>query len=131
MLFRSTFFNDKLWVGASPTSGKVTISWTRFKDNPQTGYVESPIVAATSTNYGATWTNWVDVSGPYKYNQGSVPVYGNDGNIYVSFEGAVAADGYNDYNIVAKSTNGGASWTSAVVSRNVDENFPVFGGRGV
>ncbi len=127
----ATFFNDKLWVGASPTSGKVTISWTRFKDNPQTGYVESPIVAATSTNYGATWTNWVDVSGPYKYNQGSVPVYGNDGNMYVSFEGAVAADGYNDYNIVAKSTNGGASWTPAVVSRNVDENFPVFGGRGV
>ncbi len=127
----ATFFNDKLWVGSDPNSGKITISWTRFKDNPKYGYVESPIVAATSSNYGSSWTSWVDVSGQYKYNQGSVPVYGNDGNIYVSFEGAVAADGYNDYNIVAKSTNGGASWTQTVVSRNTDENFPIFGGRGV
>jgi len=126
-----TFFNDKLWVGADPNSGKVTISWTRFKDNPQYGYVESPIVAATSKNYGASWTSWVDVSGPHKYNQGSVPVYGNDGTIYVSFESAVAAFGYEDYNVVAKSTDGGKTFTQTIVSRNVDENFPIFGGRGV
>jgi hypothetical protein len=127
----ATFFNDKLWVGADPNSGKVTISWTRFKDNPKYGYVESPIVAATSSNYGASWSSWVNVSGPYKYNQGSVPVYGNDSNIYVSFEGAVASDNYNDYNIVAKSTDGGKTFTQTIVSRNVDENFPLFGGRGV
>jgi hypothetical protein len=127
----STYFNDKLWVGADPNSGNVTISWTRFKDNPKYGYVESPIVAANSSNYGATWSSWVDVSGPYKYNQGSVPVYGNDGNVYVSFEGAVAADGYADYNIVAKSIDGGKTFSQTVVSRNVDENFPIFGGRGV
>lgn len=127
----ATFFNDKLWIGADPTSGKVIITWTRFKDNPQIGYVESPIVAATSQNYGARWSSWVDVSGSYKFNQGSVPVFGNDGTIYVSFEGAVAANGYLDYNIVAKSTNGGKSFTQTVVSRNVDENFPIFGGRGV
>lgn len=127
----ATFFNDKVWIGADPNSGMATISWTRFKSNPQYGYIESPIVASTSTDFGATWANWVDVSGQYKYNQGSVPVYGNDGSIYVSFEGAVAADGYNDYNIVAKSTNGGATFTQTVVSRNVDENFPVCAGRGV
>ena len=127
----AAFFNDKLWVGADPASGKVTITWTRFKDNPQYGYVESPIVAASSSNYGASWSSWVDVSGPYKFNQGSVPVYGNDGNIYVSFEGAVAADNYLDYNIVAKSTNDGKTFAQTVVSRNVYENFPVFGGRGV
>jgi hypothetical protein len=126
-----TLFNDKLWVGADPNSGRVTISWTRFKSNNAFGYIESPIVAATSSNFGATWSNWVDVSGPYKYNQGSVPVYGNDGNIYVSFEGAVAAAGYLDYNIVARSTDGGKTFSQTVVSRNVDENFPIFGGRGV
>jgi len=126
-----TFFNDKLWVGADPNSGKAIITWTRFKDNPMYGYVESPIVGATTSNFGATWTNWVDVSGPYKYNQGSVPVYGNDGAIYVSFESAVAADGFLDYKVVAKSTDGGKTFTQTVVSRNVDENFPIFGGRGV
>jgi len=127
----ATFFNDKLWVGADPTSGNAIISWTRFKDNPQTGYVESPIVASRTSNYGASWSSWVDVSGPHKFNQGSVPVYGNDGSIYVSFESAVAANDFLDYNVVAKSTNGGRSFTQTVVSRNVDENFPIFGGRGV
>lgn len=126
-----TFFNDKLWVGADPNSGKAIITWTRFKDNPKYGYVESPIVGATTSDFGATWTSWVDVSGPYKYNQGSVPVYGTDGNIYVSFESAVAAYGYLDYNVVAKSTDGGKTFTQTVASRNVDENFPIFGGRGV
>ncbi len=127
----ATFFNDKLWVGADPNSGKVTISWTRFKDSPKYGYIESPIVAASSKNFGASWSSWVDVSGPFKYNQGSVPMYGTDGNLYISFEGAVAADNYLDYNIVAKSTNGGKTFSQSVASRNVDENFPIFGGRGV
>ena len=126
-----TFFNDKVYVGADANSGKAYISWTRFKDNPQYGYVESPIVVARTADYGKTWSDWVDVSGPYKYNQGSVPVVAPDGTVYISFEGAVAADNYSDYNIVAKSTDGGKSFTQQVVSRNVDENFPIFGGRGV
>jgi len=119
------FFNDKVWVGADPNSGRAILSWTRFdKDS-------SPIVASYTSNYGASWSDWVDVSGSYKYNQGSVPVFGKDGTVYISFEGEVAADGYNDYNIVAKSTNGGKSYSQTVASRNVDENFPIFGGRGV
>ena len=127
----STFFNDKVWIGADPRNGNAIVTWTRFRDNPQYGYVESPIVGATTSNFGGAWTSWVDVSGPYKYNQGSVPVYGNDGTIYVSFEGAVAGDGYNDYNIVARSTDGGNTFTQTLAGRNVDENFPIFGGRGV
>ena len=39
--------------------------------------------------------------------------------------------GYLDYNVVAKSTDGGRTFTQTVVSRNVDENFPIFGGRCV
>ena len=127
----STYFNDKVWIGADPSTGRATVSWTRFKDNPQVGYVESPIVAATTSNYGSSWSAWVDVSGIHRYNQGSVPVYGTDGSVYISFESANPLDGFNDWNVVAKSTNGGASWTTTPVSRNVDENFPIFGGRGV
>ena len=127
----STFFNDKVWVGADPTNGEAYVSWTRFKDNPQTGYVESPIVASHTSNYGSTWSGWTNVSGQYRFDQGSVPIVGNDGAVYISFEGAVQADGFNDYNIVAKSTNHGVSWTQKVVSRNTDENFPIFAGRGV
>ena len=127
----ATFFNDKVWIGADPRNGNAYISWTRFKDNPQFGYVESPIVVARTNDYGASWSSWVDVSGPYRYNQGSVPIVGNDGTVYISFEGAAAADNYYDYNIVAKSTDGGKTFSQTVVSRNVDENFPIFGGRGV
>jgi len=86
----ATYFNDKVWVGADPNNGNVVISWTRFKDNPQYGYVESPIVAATSSNFGASWSSYVNVSGPYRYNQGSVPVYGPNGAIYISLGGKEA-----------------------------------------
>lgn len=127
----AVYFNDKVWVGANPANGEAYISWTRFKDNPQIGYVESPIVVSRTSDYGTTWSSWTGVSGPYRYNQGSVPIVGNDGTVYISFEGAVAADNYNDYNIVAKSTDRGATWTQTVVSRNTDENFPTYGGRGV
>jgi hypothetical protein len=127
----STIFNDKVFIGADPNSGSAYVSWTRFKSTPAGGYVESPIVASRSSNYGRSWSDWVNVSGPYRYNQGSVPVVAPDGAVYVSFEGAVAADNYYDYNIVSKSVDGGRTFTQTVVSRNVDENYPVFGGRGV
>ncbi len=115
------FFNDKVFIGASPTTGDVYVSWTVFKDNNGT----SPIVVSSSRDFGKTWGASVLASGPYLYNQGSVPVVGNDGAVYVSFEGAVAADNFNDYNIVAKSTDKGKSWTQQVAARNVDETYPL------
>jgi hypothetical protein len=127
----STLFNDKVFVGADPTNGNAYVSWTRFKTTPARGYVESPIVVSRTTNYGKSWSDWVNVSGPYRYNQGSVPVVAPGGAVYVSFEGAVAADDYLDYNIVSKSVDGGRTFSQTVVSRNVDENYPVFLGRGV
>lgn len=120
-------FNDKVYVGADPNSGAAYISWTRFKSNPQVGYLSSPIVSVATQNYGASWSNWVDVSGQYIYNQGSVPVVAPDGTVYISFEGSVldANGNFPDYNIVAKSTNHGKTFTQTVVSRNNDETYPV------
>lgn len=118
------FFNDKVFIGASPTTGDVYVSWTVFKEN-RGNYIASPIVVSSSKDFGKTWGASVTASGPYLYNQGSVPVVGNDGAVYVSFEGAVEADNFADYNIVAKSTDKGKSWTQKVVSRNVDETYPI------
>ncbi len=82
-----------------------------LQGQPAVGYVESPIVAATSSTTARRWSSWVNVSGPYRYNQGSVPVVAMTAAVYVSFEGAVAAYDYLDYNIVAKSTDGGKTFT--------------------
>jgi hypothetical protein len=119
------FFNDKVYVGADPNSGAAYISWTRFRANPKVGYISSPIVAVATADYGATWSDWVDVSGPYLYNQGSIPVVAPDGTVYISFDGSVASDNFADYNIVAKSTDHGKTFTQTVVSRNYDETYPV------
>lgn len=125
----ATFFNDKVYIGADPRSGAAYVSWTRFRTNPKAGYVSSPIYVSRTANDGQSWQGQVEASGPYLYSQGSVPVVGPDGSVYLSFESAVAADNFNDYNIVAKSTDGGQHWTQTVVSRNVDETYPVVLGR--
>ena len=40
----SNFFNDKIWLAADQSSGRVYVTWTRFADNPDGSYLESPIV---------------------------------------------------------------------------------------
>lgn len=120
-----TFFNDKVWIGADPNSGKAYVSWTRFKTNPKYGYVESPIVVARTADYGKSWSDWVNASGPYPYDQGSVPVVAPNGAVYISFEAANPFDNFNDYNVVSKSTDGGKTWTQTVAGRNFDESYPV------
>ncbi len=121
----ATFFNDKVWVGADPTSGRALVSWTVFKQSSSRGYISSRILAARTADFGKTWGSGIDVSGPYLYNQGSFPVFAPGGAVYVAFEGAVAADGYNDYLIVSKSTNGGKTFSQTVAGRIADESYPV------
>jgi hypothetical protein len=119
----ATFFNDKVWVGADPASGRVFISWTLFKTSGSGAYIYSRIVGSYSSDYGKTWNGSVDVSGSYLYNQGSVPVFGNDGAIYISWDGAVQADGWNDHAIVGRSD--GKNFTQQVLGRIDDESYPV------
>jgi hypothetical protein len=102
-------FNDKEFIVAdatasSPKADNVYATWTRF----DTGGCEttgnpchSPIYFSQSTDGGATWSTGIEISGSNAayctafsgetdpnacdQDQGSHPVVGNDGTIYVAF----------------------------------------------
>jgi hypothetical protein len=133
--FSSTahFFNDKEWIAAG-ANGKVVVSWTRFNQGPQgVGYIASPIVAATSSDFGNSWSSWFNVSDhAHPYNQGSQVAYAPNGDLYVSYEAASPLTGYaTDVTAVARSTNNGASFSTAEIGRVYDDLdcYPIFSGR--
>jgi len=91
-------FNDKEFIVAdanpgSPKVNNVYATWTRFSD------VNSPIFFSQSTDGGATWSVGVEISGnnpvictdfsivagACDQDQGSHPIVGPDGTIYVVF----------------------------------------------
>lgn len=121
--------NDKEWIGAdsnatSPFRDRVYVSWTRFLFNPQNGsYVQSPIFFAYSTDHGATFSAPTNISGNVLYDQGSRPIVGPDGTVYVIFEGATRLSTL-DAQWIVKSTDGGASWSKPVKIADVQDVIP-------
>ena len=118
--------NDKEWIAAdanpaSPFRDRVYVSWTRFLFSASSGsYVQSPIFFAWSSDGGRTFSTPTQISGNVKYDQGSRPVVGPDGSVYVFFEGATRLATL-DSTYVVKSTDGGLSWGKPVrVSTLVD-----------
>src|SRR5258707_1558350 len=111
--------NDKEWIAAdahasSPFRDRVYVSWTRFIFNAHNGnYVQSPIDFVFSTNGGRTFSTPQFISGNVLYDQGSRPVVGPDGTVYVFFEGSTRlATRSSTY--VVKSTDGGVTWSKPV-----------------
>lgn len=117
----NTIFNDKEWITVGP-DGKLYLTWTRFKYNGK-GYTASPIVLSTSSDGGNTWSDWVPVSDKaHPYDQGSVPIVAPDGTLYVAYEGNTPSSGYaGDAIIVARSTNGGRTFSNTEVARAYDD----------
>ena len=86
---------------ASPKKNNVYVTWTRFADTGVGVGGDSPIYFSQSTNGGRTWSPGVEISGANvaictvfqgqartgacDQDQGSDPVVGPDGTIYVSF----------------------------------------------
>jgi hypothetical protein len=136
----SQIFNDKIWLGADKSNGRVYVSWTRFADNADGSYLESPIVVAASKDYGRTFSPYrrVDVAldkfkgGLTPYSQGSNPQVGNDGTLYIAYEGEECAtlacdqfgNGDRDVTVVATSRDHGKTFSKAIVDTNFD--FPFF-----
>src|SRR6266581_2119051 len=101
-------FNDKPYVGVDqttgPFAGRVYVSWTRF-----TSSSTSDIMVAYSRDGDRSFSSPMKVSNSL-LNQGSVPVVGSDGTLYVVWN--VLS---NSQIMEAKSTNGGTSFSSPVV----------------
>jgi len=121
---------DKEWIAVdhnvgSPFQDRIYVTWTRFLFNAHTGaYVQSPIFFASSSDGGATFTTPKAVSGNVLYSQGSRPVVGPDGSLYVFWDGARRHDEL-DSTWVAKSTDGGATWQKPVQIAPLNEIEPL------
>jgi hypothetical protein len=118
--------NDKEWIGAdhyasSPFRDRVYVTFTRFIFNAHTGaYVQSPIFEAHSSDGGATFSAPQAIGGNVLYDQGSRPVVGPDGTVYVFFEGSTRLATLSSTYVV-KSTDGGVTWsTPTAISPLVD-----------
>jgi hypothetical protein len=122
--------NDKEWIAAdwhasSPFRDRVYVSWTRFLFNPQNGsFVQAPIFFAYSTDGGATFSTPANISGNVLYDQGSRPIVGPDGTLYVIFEGSTRLAALDSQWIV-KSTDGGVTWSKPTKIADVQNVIPV------
>lgn len=122
-------FNDKEWIAAdshasSAYRDRVYVSWTRFIFNPINGaYVQSPISFVYSTDGGHTFSAPQNISGNVLYDQGSRPVVGPDGSVYVFFEGATRHS-ILDSTYVVKSTDGGVTFGKPVNISTLQDIVP-------
>jgi hypothetical protein len=121
--------NDKEWIAVdshvgSPFEDRIYVSWTRFLFSAGTGaYVQSPIFFAYSTDGGATFSTPTNISGNVLYDQGSRPIVGYDGNVYVIFEGSTRLATLNSQWIV-KSADGGLTWSKPTKIAGVQDVIP-------
>lgn len=122
-------FNDKEWIAAdhyttSRYRDRVYVSWTRFVFNGNNGnYVQSPINFVYSTDGGHTFSAPQSISGTVLYDQGSRPVVGPDGAVYVFFDGATRLATL-DSTYVVKSTDGGVTFGKPVAISTLNEISP-------
>jgi hypothetical protein len=146
-------FNDKEFIVAdstssSPKADNVYATWTRFDLDTGAGVgAHSPIYFSQSTNGGATWSPGIEISGSNAtfctaasgeadpnacdQDQGSHPIVGPDGTVYVAFfNGNTPNLGENQHMIVkcpaAGDCSNPASWTSPVKISD-DFGFQPFG----
>jgi hypothetical protein len=112
-----TILNDKEWIAvdhnpASPFRDRVYVTWTRYLFNPNNGsYVQSPIAFVSSSDGGRTFTAPKLISGNVLYSQGSRPVVGPDGALYVFWDGSTRLAS-TDSTYMVKSSDGGATWSA-------------------
>ncbi len=122
--------NDKEWIAAdwhtsSTFKDRVYVSWTRFLFNANNGgYTQSPIFFAYSTDGGATFSTPQNISGKVLYDQGSRPIVGYDGTVYVIFEGSSRLATL-DSTYIVKSTDGGVTFSKPVKVADLQDVIPL------
>jgi len=118
----NNFFNDKEWIAAG-ANGNVYVTWTRFNQGPHgAGYISSNIVMSVSHDHGATWSDPIAVSdSSHPFDQGSSPAVAPDGTIYVAYEGNQASNVSRDQIVLARSTDGGLTFTNTELGRVYDD----------
>jgi hypothetical protein len=122
--------NDKEWIAvdskvSSPFRDRIYVTWTRFIFDPARGqYVQSPIAVAYSTDGGQTFSDPQLIVGDVLYGQGSRPVVGPDGTVYVFWDGSTRLATLDSIWVV-KSTDGGVSWSKPIAVSQLVDILPV------
>jgi len=122
--------NDKEWIAAdwhtsSQFKDRVYVSWTRFIFNAHNGsFVQAPIFFAYSSDGGQTFSAPQNISGNVLYDQGSRPIVGYDGTVYVIFEGATRLSAL-DSTYIVKSTDGGVTFGKPVKVADLQDVIPL------
>jgi len=118
----NNFFNDKEWIAAG-AGGNVYVTWTLFNQGPHgASYISSKIVMVISHDDGVTWSSPIAVSDDaHPFDQGSSPAVAPDGTIYVAYEGNQASDVTKDQIVLARSIDGGQTFTNVELGRVYDD----------
>ncbi|MEO5952705.1 MAG: exo-alpha-sialidase, partial [Chloroflexia bacterium] len=115
-----TNFQDKEYVAvdtnpSSPYSGTVYVGWTKFVFVGGTNCTQqyaAPVVLSRSTDHGISWSEPITASQPISNNnQGTVPVIGLNGDVYLYYVGAATQTQLNyDSVLFSRSTDGGQTF---------------------
>jgi hypothetical protein len=122
--------NDKEWIAVdahqgSPFQDRIYVTWTRFLFSSNNGsYIQSPIAFVSSSDGGATFTDPKLISGNVLYGQGSRPVVGPDGTLYVFWNGSTRLASLSSTYMV-KSSDGGATWSKPVSISTLHNSTPL------
>jgi hypothetical protein len=105
-------FTDKPFLAVDASSGSgggknVYVTWTNF---PAIFTGQLPIFFSRSTDGGATFSAPMQISSQGTINQGSAPVVGPDGTLYIVWEQFSQFLGQPSFIVFTKSTDGGATF---------------------
>ena len=119
----STTFSDKeqIWadnVSSSPFFGTVYVCWAAFLGQEKGNAAPAPLQVGVSHDGGDTWTQHqisaAANNGQRNPTDGCTIRTDSDGNAYVFGVGTVSAQGHQAFELMSKSTNGGANWSRPV-----------------
>ena len=119
----STTFSDKeqVWADNAASSkffGNVYVCWASFVGQEKGNAAPAPLQVGTSRDGGNTWT--VRQISPAANNGEKNPLDGctvrtdSHGNAFVFGIATLSSSGHQPYEFMVESTNGGATWGSAV-----------------
>jgi len=122
----------------SPFRNHVYVTWTIFRFDADGLYLESPIFFSRSKDGGVSWSDALEISGnsagcvggdlfdpteaadTCNYDQGSYPLVGPDGTVYVAFNNCNTPEASSlgglgvCQQMLVKSSDGGTTWSSPV-----------------
>jgi hypothetical protein len=115
----SSVLFDKPWLAADSLSGRLYLSYTVF------GVIADTIVFQRSSVGGTTWDNPQRLSSNAEagFVQGSRPVVGPGGEVYVTWYSIATTSPYADPMRIRKSTDEGVSFGPAATAASVYSNF--------